>query len=86
MLTGRYSFTQAVLECTSGYSTTGLSVVDVGQTSHMFLFFRSVMLFVGGIGLVLVVISVLSDRYGMKIKKGPVAAGPLGAALCAAHF
>lgn len=67
MLTGRYSFTQAVFECTSGYSTTGLSVVDVVQTSHMFLFFRSVMLFVGGIGLVLVVISVLSDRYGMKL-------------------
>lgn len=67
VLTGKYNFTQAIFECTSGYSTTGLSVVDVTQTSHIFLFFRSVMLFVGGIGLVLVVITVLSDRYGMKL-------------------
>ena len=67
MLTGNYNLTQAVFECTSGYSTTGLSVVDVTQTTHLFLFYRSVMLFVGGIGLVLVVISVFSDRYGMKL-------------------
>lgn len=67
VLTGKYNFTQAIFECTSGYSTTGLSVVDVEKTSHIFLFFRSVMLFVGGIGLVLVVITVLSDRYGMKL-------------------
>lgn len=67
VLTGKYNFTQAIFECTSGYSTTGLSVVDVTKTSHIFLFFRSVMLFVGGIGLVLVVITVLSDRYGMKL-------------------
>ncbi|MCB7305114.1 TrkH family potassium uptake protein [Bariatricus massiliensis] len=67
VLTGKYNFTQAIFECTSGYSTTGLSVVDVAKTSHIFLFFRSVMLFVGGIGLVLVVITVLSDRYGMKL-------------------
>lgn len=67
LLTGKYNFTQAIFECTSGYSTTGLSVVDVTKASHLFLFFRSVMLFVGGIGLVLVVITVLSDRYGMKL-------------------
>lgn len=67
VLTGKYNFTQAIFECTSGYSTTGLSVVDVEKASHIFLFFRSVMLFVGGIGLVLVVITVLSDRYGMKL-------------------
>ena len=29
MMTGNYDFTQAVFECTSGWSTTGLSVVDV---------------------------------------------------------
>lgn len=67
VMTGKYNFTQAIFECTSGYSTTGLSVVNVSHTSHIFLFFRSVMLFVGGIGLVLVVITVLSDRYGMKL-------------------
>ena len=55
MLTGHYNFTQAIFEMTSGYSTTGLSVVDVTHCPHIFLFFRTVTLFVGGVGLVLVV-------------------------------
>ena len=67
ILTGKYSFTQAVFECTSGYTTTGLSVVDVTETSHMFLFFRSEMLFVGAAGLILIVASVMSDKKGMKL-------------------
>ncbi len=36
MLTGQYNFTQAVFETTSGYSTTGLSVVAVGQRAAYF--------------------------------------------------
>ena len=65
MMTGNYNFTQAVFECTSGWSTTGLSVVDVAACPKIFLLFRSVMLFFGGVGLVLVMVSVLSDRHGM---------------------
>lgn len=67
VMTGHYSFTQAVFETTSGLSTTGLSVVDVSQTSHIFLIHRSVLLFFGGIGLVLVMTSVLSEVYGMRL-------------------
>ena len=67
VLTGRYNFTQAVFECTSGWSTTGLSVVDVTQTPHIFLLYRSVMLFFGGVGLVLVMLCVLSDSCGMRL-------------------
>ncbi len=67
MLTGKYNFTQAVFECTSGYTTTGLTVVDVTKTSHLFLFYRSVMLFVGGVGLVLVLTAAISDRYGLRL-------------------
>lgn len=66
VLTGNYSFTQAVFETTSGLSTTGLSVVDTAAASHIFLIHRSVLLFFGGIGLVLVMTSVLSDIYGMR--------------------
>lgn len=47
---GHYSFSQAVFEATSGLSTTGLSVVDVSATSHLFLFYRSFLSFVGGVG------------------------------------
>lgn len=67
VLTGHYSFTQAVFETTSGLSTTGLSVVDVSVTPRIFLIHRSVLLFFGGIGLVLVMTSVLSDVYGMRL-------------------
>lgn len=67
MLTGKYNFTQAVFETTSGYSTTGLSIVDVANCPHIFLMYRSIMLFFGGVGLVLVMMSVLSDSYGMRL-------------------
>lgn len=78
VLTGKYSFTQAVFEATSGFSTTGLSVVDVAGAPRIFLIHRSVMLFFGGVGLVLVVTSVFASRadgnagarrepYGMRL-------------------
>ena len=44
-----------------------MSVVDVEHTSHLFLMHRSTILFFGGIGLVLVMLSVLSDTYGMRL-------------------
>lgn len=67
MLTGIYNFTQSVFETTSGYSTTGLTVVDVTQTAHVFLFFRSLLQLVGGVGLVLVLTSAVSDKFGMRL-------------------
>ena len=67
VLTGNYTFTQAVFETTSGLSTTGLSVVDTGTAPRIFLIHRTVLLFFGGIGLVLVMTSVLSDVYGMRL-------------------
>ena len=67
MLKGDYNFTQAAFEMTSGYSTTGLSVVDVDNTPKIFLLFRSVTLFVGGVGLVLIITSAFSDRYGLNL-------------------
>ncbi|MDD3085093.1 MAG: TrkH family potassium uptake protein [Candidatus ainarchaeum sp.] len=62
-----YSITHSIFETTSGYSTTGLSIIDVEVTPHIYLFFRSLMQFFGGVGLVLVMTSVLSDRYGMRL-------------------
>ena len=67
MLTGTYNFTQSIFETTSGYSTTGLTVVDVTQTAHVFLFFRSLLQLVGGVGLVLVLTSAISDKFGMRL-------------------
>lgn len=67
ILTKNYNFTQAIFESTSGYSTTGLTVVDVTVTPNIYLFFRSLLQFVGGVGLVLVLTSAISDKFGMRL-------------------
>lgn len=67
LLTGNYNFTQSIFETTSGYSTTGLSVVDVTTTPNIFLIYRSLLQFIGGVGLVLILTSAVSDRYGMRL-------------------
>ncbi len=67
VLTGHYNLTQAIFETTSGYSTTGLTVIDVTQTPHIYLLFRSLLQFVGGVGLVLVLTSAISDKFGMRL-------------------
>lgn len=61
------TFTQAVFETMSGLSTTTLTVVDVAAAPHVILMYRSVLLFFGGIGLVLVIVSAVSDSHGMRI-------------------
>ncbi|MCF7926449.1 MAG: TrkH family potassium uptake protein [Candidatus Izimaplasma sp.] len=62
-----YNFTHAVFEATSGLSTTGLSVMDVSITSNLFLFYRSELQFFGGVGLVLVFVSLLSKQNSYAI-------------------
>lgn len=67
VLSGNYSFTQAIFEATSGLSTTGFSIIDIANTPNIFFIHRSILLFFGGIGLVLIMTSVLSDVYGMRL-------------------
>lgn len=67
VLTGEYTFTQAMFEATSGFSTTGLTVVDVDNCAKTLLLYRSIMLFFGGIGLILVLTSAFSDAHGMQL-------------------
>ncbi|MEO0457355.1 MAG: TrkH family potassium uptake protein [Cyanobacteria bacterium P01_A01_bin.114] len=71
MLLDGLTLTQAVFESTSGWTTTGLSVVDVTQTSHLILLFRSTMELLGGAGLAIITLSAL--------------AGPVGASLSSAE-
>ncbi len=65
------NFTQAVFESTSGWTTTGLSVVDVTQAPRTILLYRSIIQLVGGAGFVIFAISAIS--------------GPTGAGLSAAE-
>ncbi len=67
MMTGQYNFHQAAFEMTSGFSTTGLSVVDSDSCPRIFLFFRNITLLVGGVGLVLILTCAMNDRYGLNL-------------------
>lgn len=67
ILSGTLNFNQAYFEAMSGWTTTGLSVVDVTQAPHIFLLFRAIMQFFGGLGFVLIVVSALSETFGMRL-------------------
>lgn len=67
VISGMLNFTQAYFEAVSGWTTTGLSVVDVTTAPHIFLLFRSIMQFFGGLGFVLIVVSALSETFGMRL-------------------
>jgi len=69
-----YSYSEAFFESVSGYGTCGLSIfrdyLDQPLSAycpHIFLFYRSLTQFFGGVGLVLIVASAFSDRFGIKL-------------------
>lgn len=67
ILSKQLNFTQAYFESVSGWTTAGLSVIDVENCPKIFLMHRSIMHFFGGVGIVLVVLSALSSTFGMKL-------------------
>lgn len=67
ILSGMLNFTQAYFEAMSGWTTTGLSVIDVSKAPKIFLIFRSIIQFFGGVGIVLIVVSALSESFGMTL-------------------
>ncbi len=58
------TFTQACFESVSGWTTTGLSVVDVTKASHLTLLWRSVMQLAGGAGLAIIMLSAITGPTG----------------------
>jgi trk system potassium uptake protein len=58
------NFTNALFESTSGWTTTGLSVLDVTTTPHLLLFYRSVTQLAGGAGLAIITLSALVGPAG----------------------
>ena len=61
---GGLNFTQAVFESTSGWTTTGLSVVDVAQASYLILIFRSLTQLLGGAGFAIIALSSIGGFSG----------------------
>ncbi len=58
---------QALFEAVSGWTTTGLSVMDVAQESNIFLFHRSFMQFCGGLGFVMMMIVFVQEKESMNL-------------------
>ena len=58
------NFTQAAFESTSGWTTTGLSVVDVTQASRLILLYRSNIELAGGGGFAIIALSAISGLSG----------------------
>lgn len=65
MLVEGLTLTQALFEATSGWSTTGLSVVDVTAVSPITLLYRSIIQFAGGAGFAIIMLAVLSGPAGI---------------------
>ena len=67
-MTGKMTVTEAIFESTSGYASVGLTRLPTElYDSHIFTFYRAILQFFGGVGLVLIITSAISDRYGLKL-------------------
>ena len=60
-----YRWTQLLFESVSGLTTTGLSVLDVESMAHIYLFYRSFLQFLGGVGFVMMVLVFIQDKDSM---------------------
>lgn len=63
MLINDLSFSQAIFESTSGWSTTGLSVVNVTEAPHIILFYRSFIQLAGGAGFAIIALSAIAGSF-----------------------
>ena len=58
---------QALFEAVSGWTTTGLSVMDITNVPQIYLFHRSFMQYCGGLGFILMMIIFISNRQSMNL-------------------
>lgn len=64
ILINHLTFTQAAFEAVSGWTTTGLSVVDVTTAPHCILMFRSIIQLMGGAGLAVIMLASITGPTG----------------------
>lgn len=58
---------RALFEAVSGWTTTGLSAMDVSKTPMIFLFHRSFMQYCGGLGFIMMMIVFISNKQSMNL-------------------
>ncbi len=64
---GHLTMVQGLFEAVSGWTTTGLSVMDVSKTPQIYLFHRSFMQYCGGLGFIMVMILFISSKQCMNL-------------------
>lgn len=64
---GQLTMVQALFEAVSGWTTTGLSVMDVTVTPMIYLFHRSFMQYCGGLGFIMVMILLTTGKRFMSL-------------------
>lgn len=67
MLLNRMNFTKAYFEAMSGYTTTGLSLIDYMATSNLVYLWRSIMQYVGGAGIAIILICLGNSPFGSSL-------------------
>lgn len=65
MLSGLLSPLDALFESISGWTTTGLSVMDVSKVPDIIMIWRSLMQFAGGAGLAVIMLAAIIGPYGL---------------------
>ncbi len=78
VLGGQLTYIQALFEVVSGYSTSGLTVINFETTPHIYFFFRSFMQFVGIFGFTILIMMVILDKQSAGIFSSEGHADKLG--------
>jgi len=60
----RMTFSQSFFEAMSGYTTTGLTMIDYSQTTRLLFLWRSIMQYAGGAGIAVFLIALSNSIYG----------------------
>lgn len=67
VLSGQEGFLHALFESVSGWTTTGLTVVDIANTPNIFLFHRSFMQYCGGVGFIIMIAMIVHVKQAMNL-------------------
>ncbi|MFR7591239.1 MAG: TrkH family potassium uptake protein [Longibaculum sp.] len=67
VISGQLTFVQALFEAVSGWTTTGLSVVDVTKVNHLFQFHRCFMQFCGGLGFIMMILFFVQENQASNL-------------------
>ena len=66
-ISGQLTFVQSLFEAVSGWTTTGLSVVDVTKINHLFQFHRCFMQFCGGLGFIMMILLFIQEKQAANL-------------------